>query len=192
MWNKFKKLKMKCQCQPLFFPLHFVNVYNLYKRLALRTTKRIWLLPKKQRLHQWDNKQSVNDLKTVIFSFDSTSDNQELSTLQSGLKLRHLKRYSDSKRVVLHLLALSQKKNHLLYWSQSTSKRSKKQQKYKLHIWRIVTLQQEVSRFPDHRESIPTPFTASTHSYLPFVINAKTHLWDTALPMHKCFSLKFS
>lgn len=45
MWGKkkFKKLKMKCQFQPLFCfsCLHFLNVYNLYNSLALQTTKRI-------------------------------------------------------------------------------------------------------------------------------------------------------
>lgn len=85
------------------------------------------------------------------------------------------------------------KQNHLFFWSQCTSKRSKlKQEKYKhltphLKDRHASTGSQQVSfdNFQIIESSYHNPFTASTHSYLLSVINAKTHLWDTALPMHK-------
>lgn len=120
MWNKpFKKWKISIFNHLFFFILEMFIICTTV--LHHEQQREYDYDPKTERLHQWNNVlQSIKVEKVrLIFSSDCTG-NQE-STLQTGLKERHWKRYSDSKTVVLNLLAQSPKKK-----SKCTSKRSKK------------------------------------------------------------------
>lgn len=138
--------------------------------------------PKQRRLHRCDKcfteHKWFGKKKGGSFSHFITQErNQELSTLQSGLALRHLKRDSDSKRVVLHLLAPSQKTKRKITSCtghnahRREARRSSRSTNISLRVRRIVTLQQEVSRFPltisnlQREQSYRNPFTAPTLFY---------------------------
>lgn len=173
MWNKlFKKLKMKCQISATSFFFHFVNVYNLYNCPALQTTKRIWLRPKTERLHECNNVlQSINELK---------KSGSGAVNFTKWPQVKTLKRYSEScaSLVGTKKISITSCTGHKAHLREAEVQTSHSAFEGSSAGFQIIELSQSLH---------------SIHSLgSTFVINAKTHLWDTALPMHKVSLLKSS